>query len=76
MKNKCVRGFEICEVKKMEKYIKIVEKDVVVGQDGKTGIWYCKELRTETVRQSEKEMIDMNKALNKVNIGVDTNGKK
>ena len=60
----------------LDKYIKIEEKDVVVGQDGKTGLWYCKELRTKTVKEAGIKMLEMNVELNKANNGKKKDTKK
>lgn len=54
----------------LDKYITIEEIDVIVGQDGKTGLWYCKELKAKTTKESGQKMLEMNQELNKANNGI------
>ena len=59
------------------KYIKIEEKDLLFGQDARTKEWYCKELRTKTVKEADKLMGESNRVCNKHNKNVvDANPKK
>ena len=51
----------------LDKYIKINEKGVVSGQDGKTGMWYCKELHTETIKETKEKIGELNKIYNEYN---------
>jgi len=51
----------------LDKYIKINEKLIVSGQDGKTGMWYCKELPADTTKEMDKLIGELNKIYNKYN---------
>ena len=48
------------------KFIKIEEKDVTVGQTA-SGIWICKEAKAENPKDAGKLMSAMNIELNKAN---------
>lgn len=48
------------------KYIKIEEKDITVGQTA-NGIWICKEAKAENVKKAGIIMGEMNIELNKAN---------
>lgn len=51
----------------LDKYIKIEDRPIVSGQDGKTGYWYCKELVTKTVKETEIKIGELNKIYNTYN---------
>jgi hypothetical protein len=49
-----------------EKYITIKESKIVVGQTN-SGVWYCKELPADTVKELDVLIGDVNGVLNKYN---------
>jgi len=51
----------------LDKYIKMNDKVIVSGQDGKTGMWYCKELPAETTKDTELKIAELNKIYNEAN---------
>ena len=56
------------------KYIKINEKKISVGQDGKTGGWYCKNLDAETTSELKVLIGEVNEILNTYNQKTDEDG--
>ena len=58
------------------KYIKINEKKISVGQDGKTGGWYCKNLDAETISELKVLIGEVNEILNMYNQKTDDGGDK
>ena len=48
-------------------YNKINDRQIILGQTS-SGIWYCKELPCECVKQAEKRIGELNKVLNKYNV--------
>lgn len=52
-----------------DKYIKINEKKIVVGQTS-SGVWYCKEAVVETTSELKVLLGDINTILNEYNNGV------
>lgn len=51
----------------LDKYIKINDKVILSGQDGKTGVWYCKELPAETTKETDILIGELNRIYNKYN---------
>lgn len=51
----------------LDKYIKVEDRPIVSGQDGKTGLWYCKELVTKTVKETDVKIGELNDVYNKYN---------
>ena len=47
-------------------YNKINDKQIILGQTS-SGIWYCKELPCDCVKQADKKIGEINKVLNKYN---------
>lgn len=50
----------------LDKYIKINEKEIIVGQTSK-GIWYCKELPCNELKDLDEIIGKTNTILNKYN---------
>lgn len=48
-------------------YNKINDKQIILGQTS-SGIWYCKELPCDCVKQADKKIGEINKVLNKYNV--------
>jgi len=59
----------------LDKYIKINDKQIVVGQTA-SGIWYCKELPANTTDELEILIGKINKILNEANEKKDNKEKK
>lgn len=47
-------------------YNKINDRQIILGQTS-SGIWYCKELPCDCVKQAEKKIGKLNKVLNEYN---------
>ena len=47
-------------------YKTINEKMIILGQTS-SGVWYCKELRCDCVKQAEKRIGEINRVLNRYN---------
>lgn len=50
----------------LDKYIKINER-VIISKQTSSGIWYCAELPSETVKEADKLIGELNKVYNKYN---------
>ena len=48
----------------LDKYVKVEDRPIVSGQDGKTGYWYCKELVTRTTKETKDRIGELNKIYN------------
>ena len=53
--------------KNITKYIKIGDKQIISGQDGKTGIWYCKEFPADDTDEVDNIIEKLNRIYNKYN---------
>ena len=51
----------------LDKYVSIGDRPIVSGQDGKTGLWYCKELVTNTPKETKEVIGELNKIYNEYN---------
>lgn len=51
----------------LDKYVRVGDREIVSGQDGKTGLWYCKELVTKTTKETKDKIGELNKIYNDYN---------
>ena len=53
--------------KNVTKYIKIGEREIILGQDARTKEWYCKELPCKNSQDADAQIGEINKVCNKYN---------
>lgn len=47
----------------LERFMKINDKQIILGQTS-SGIWYCKELPCNCIKEAEKKIGEINRILN------------
>lgn len=57
-------------IKELIKYMKASERYIVSGQDGKSGMWYCKELKCDNEAQTRTKISNLNGIYNEVNANI------
>jgi len=59
----------------LDRYIQKIDANIISGQDGKTGMWYCKELPTKNTKETDKMIGELNRIYNKYNTEIEKRNK-